>query len=103
MPESAEPHYPAARGRRAALDGSETSSGIFAEACVPGLSCYLDRIRGVGEWRGITQVEVIQLLHLHAVVEGSGKSIYTFRDFGILVAQKLCAKQAARYAVSSDA
>ena len=64
-----------------ALGGNETSSGIFAEGFIPSLSSYLDWIPWAGEWRGIAQVEVIQLLDLHAVVEGGGKNIYTFGDF----------------------
>jgi hypothetical protein len=47
----------------------------------------LDRIPWAGEWRGIAQVEVIQLLDLHAVVKGGGKNVYTFRDFGVFIAQ----------------
>jgi hypothetical protein len=60
---------------------------VLSSGFLPRLSSHLDRIPRAGEWRGIAQVEVIQFLDLHPVVEGCGKNIYTFRDFGIHVAQ----------------
>jgi hypothetical protein len=51
---------------------------LLADCFVPRLSFYLDRIPRAGEWRGIAQVEVIQLLDLHTVaatVKGTPEEI----------------------------
>lgn len=74
----------------------------MTKGLIPALRGHLNRIPRTGKrWR-ITQVEVVQLLDLHPMVERSGEHINSLGNFGGFVSDHLRSQQAASATIASD-
>ena len=74
---------------------------LLSLLCDPSLGTHLYRIPGTTHWRGVAEIEIIQVINGHVSKKCSCKDINAFGDFPVNVADHLRTQETAHLAVSS--